>query len=63
MVFGSLTCPTPEQLSAGARPAENLGFARLWFSEDCFFTGELSVMAQLLAATRTIPVGLGLAST
>lgn len=61
VVFGSLT--PPAELSVGARLSENLGFARLWFSEDCFFTGGLSGMAQLLAATRSIPVGLGLAST
>jgi alkanesulfonate monooxygenase SsuD/methylene tetrahydromethanopterin reductase-like flavin-dependent oxidoreductase (luciferase family) len=60
IVFGSLT--PPEQLTAGAALAERLGFGELWFSEDCFFTGGVSGMTQLLAATRTVPVGLGLAS-
>lgn len=60
VVFGSLT--PPEQLTEGAVLAEQLGFGELWFSEDCFFTGGLSGLTQLLAATRTVPAGLGLAS-
>jgi 5,10-methylenetetrahydromethanopterin reductase len=32
------------------------------FSEDCFFTGGLSGLTQLLATTRAVPAGLGLAS-
>lgn len=60
VVFGSLT--PPEELTAGAALAERLGFGELWFSEDCFFTGGLSGLTQLLAATSTVPAGLGLAS-
>ncbi|RFS87414.1 LLM class flavin-dependent oxidoreductase [Actinomadura spongiicola] len=60
VVFGSLT--PPEQLTNAAALAEDLGFGELWFSEDCFFTGGLSGLTQLLAATRTVPAGLGLAS-
>ncbi|NRQ32487.1 LLM class flavin-dependent oxidoreductase [Nonomuraea sp. NN258] len=60
IVFGSLT--PPEELTQGAALAERLGFGELWFSEDCFFTGGLSGLTQLLAATRTVPAGLGLAS-
>src|SRR5689334_3163149 len=60
IVFGSLT--PPEGLTEGAALAERLGFGELWFSEDCFFTGGLSGLAQLLAATREVPAGLGLAS-
>ncbi|MGK5558090.1 LLM class flavin-dependent oxidoreductase, partial [Actinomadura kijaniata] len=60
IVFGSLT--PPEELTAGAALAERLGFGELWFSEDCFFTGGLSGLTQLLAATGTVPAGLGLAS-
>ncbi|WP_433729829.1 LLM class flavin-dependent oxidoreductase [Actinoplanes sp. CA-051413] len=60
VVFGSLT--PPEELASGAALAERLGFGELWFSEDCFFTGGLSGLTQLLAATRTVPAGLGLAS-
>ncbi|MEU4392726.1 LLM class flavin-dependent oxidoreductase [Kribbella sp. NPDC023855] len=60
VVFGSLT--PPEELTRGARLAEELGFGELWFSEDCFFTGGLSGLTQMLAATSEIPAGLGLAS-
>ncbi|GAA2275546.1 hypothetical protein GCM10010149_17930 [Nonomuraea roseoviolacea subsp. roseoviolacea] len=60
VVFGSLT--PPEELTEGAALAERLGFGHLWFSEDCFFTGGLSGLTQLLAATRVVPVGLGLTS-
>ena len=61
LVFGSLT--PPERLAQGSRLAEELGFADVWFSEDCFFTGAMSGMTQLLASTRELTVGLGLAST
>jgi alkanesulfonate monooxygenase SsuD/methylene tetrahydromethanopterin reductase-like flavin-dependent oxidoreductase (luciferase family) len=60
VVFGSLT--PPEQLTEGAALAERLGYGELWFSEDCFFTGGLTGLTQLLAATRSIPAGLGLTS-
>ncbi|MEV4580325.1 LLM class flavin-dependent oxidoreductase [Nonomuraea jabiensis] len=60
IVFGSLT--PPEELTEGAALAERLGFGELWFSEDCFFTGGVSGLTQLLAATRSLPAGLGLAS-
>ncbi len=61
MVFRSLT--PPEHLAAGSRLAEDLGFSDLWFSEDCIFTGAMSGMTQLLASTKSVPVGLGLASS
>jgi 5,10-methylenetetrahydromethanopterin reductase len=60
VVFGSLT--PPEELASGAELAEKLGFGELWFSEDCFFTGGLSGLTQLLASTRSVAAGLGLAS-
>ncbi|NYJ00686.1 alkanesulfonate monooxygenase SsuD/methylene tetrahydromethanopterin reductase-like flavin-dependent oxidoreductase (luciferase family) [Nocardioides thalensis] len=60
IVFGSLT--PPEALPSGARLAEELGFGELWFSEDCFFTGGMSGLTQLLSSTSSIPAGLGLAS-
>ncbi|MFI9814251.1 LLM class flavin-dependent oxidoreductase [Saccharothrix variisporea] len=60
IVFGSLT--PPEGLTAGAAQAERLGFGEVWFSEDCFFTGGLSGLTLLLAATERVPAGLGLAS-
>jgi 5,10-methylenetetrahydromethanopterin reductase len=60
VVFGSVT--PPELIARTARRAEELGFAELWFSEDCFFSGGMSGMAQILAATRQVPVGSGAVS-
>ncbi|MET9031212.1 LLM class flavin-dependent oxidoreductase [Nocardia sp. NPDC004168] len=60
IVFGSLT--PPEGLTAVAARAEQLGFGEVWFSEDCFFTGGVSGLTLLLAATERVPAGLGLAS-
>ncbi|MCP2340160.1 LLM class flavin-dependent oxidoreductase [Actinomadura rupiterrae] len=60
IVFGSLT--PPEELATGAELAERLGFGELWFSEDCFFTGGVSGLTQMLASTGGITAGLGLAS-
>jgi luciferase-like monooxygenase len=50
VVFGSLT--PPEHLAAGSRLAEELGFADLWFSEDCFFTGAMSGLTQMPRPAR-----------
>lgn len=60
IVFGSLT--PPEQIPRGAALAERLGFGEVWFSEDCFFSGGMSGLGQLLSSTTTVPAGLGLAS-
>ena len=60
VVFGSLT--PPEELAREAALAEELGFGDVWFSEDCFFTGGVSGLTQLLASTSRVPAGLGLAS-
>jgi alkanesulfonate monooxygenase SsuD/methylene tetrahydromethanopterin reductase-like flavin-dependent oxidoreductase (luciferase family) len=60
VVFGSVT--PPELIARSARRAEELGFGELWFSEDCFFSGGMSGMAQVLAATREVPVGIGAVS-
>ncbi|MEV5960197.1 LLM class flavin-dependent oxidoreductase [Kribbella sp. NPDC051952] len=60
VVFGSLT--PAEELARGARAAERAGFRQLWFSEDCFFSGGLSGVAQLLASTEQTTAGLGLVS-
>jgi 5,10-methylenetetrahydromethanopterin reductase len=60
VVFGSIT--PPEQIARVARLAEDLGFDELWFSEDCFFSGGMAGMAQILASTRRIPVGAGAVS-
>ncbi|WP_112238004.1 LLM class flavin-dependent oxidoreductase [Kribbella monticola] len=60
VVFGSLT--PAEELAAGARAAEAAGFSEQWFSEDCFFSGGLSGVTQLLASTKGARAGLGLVS-
>lgn len=52
----------PEQIVRMARLAEEDGFGELWFSEDCFFAGAFAGIAAALAATRHLPVGLGVAS-
>lgn len=52
----------PERIPAAARLAEELGFAELWFSEDCFFGGAMSGVTAALAATARLPVGVGIAS-
>ena len=52
----------PDQIASTARLAEGLGFGELWFAEDYFFTGGISGAATALAATREIPVGLGIVS-
>jgi alkanesulfonate monooxygenase SsuD/methylene tetrahydromethanopterin reductase-like flavin-dependent oxidoreductase (luciferase family) len=53
---------TPENIARTARKAEDLGFGELWFSEDCFFTGAMAGVTSALAATRELPVGIGIAS-
>ncbi len=52
----------PERIPGTARLAEELGFGELWFSEDCFFGGAMSGITAALAATKRLPVGLGIAS-
>src|SRR5215831_10508585 len=52
----------PDRIVRTARQAEELGFGELWFSEDCFFTGAFAGIAAAMAATRELPVGLGVAS-
>lgn len=60
LVLGSSV--PPDRVAALARAAEDGGFAELWVAEDYFFTGGISCAAAVLAATRTIPVGLGVIS-
>lgn len=43
-----------------AQQAEELGFGELWFSEDCFFAGGIAGATAALAATRSVPLGLGI---
>lgn len=60
LVLGSHLAP--EQITSTARLAEELGFRELWLAEDYFFTGGISGAGAALAATREIPVGLGIVS-
>lgn len=60
LVLGSAI--PPERLGPTARLGEELGFGELWFAEDCFFTGGISGATAALAATKRIPVGLGIVS-
>jgi alkanesulfonate monooxygenase SsuD/methylene tetrahydromethanopterin reductase-like flavin-dependent oxidoreductase (luciferase family) len=53
---------TPENIARTARKAEELGFGELWFSEDCFFSGAIAGVTSALAATRELPVGIGIVS-
>jgi alkanesulfonate monooxygenase SsuD/methylene tetrahydromethanopterin reductase-like flavin-dependent oxidoreductase (luciferase family) len=52
----------PEDIMRSARRAEERGFGELWFSEDCFFSGAMSGVTAALAATRELPVGVGIVS-
>jgi alkanesulfonate monooxygenase SsuD/methylene tetrahydromethanopterin reductase-like flavin-dependent oxidoreductase (luciferase family) len=52
----------PETLPRLSRLAEELGYGELWFAEDYFFTGGISGATAALAATREIPIGLGVVS-
>lgn len=52
----------PARIPAMARRAEELGYGEVWLAEDYFFTGGISGATAALAATREIPVGLGIVS-
>ncbi|MCW2716795.1 MAG: class flavin-dependent oxidoreductase [Pseudonocardia sp.] len=52
----------PGDIVAMARLAEELGFGELWFSEDCFFSGGIAGSTAALAATTSLPLGLGIVS-
>ena len=52
----------PAEIVPMARLAEELGFGELWFSEDCFFSGAFAGTTAALAATTTLPLGLGIVS-
>ncbi|HZR93703.1 MAG TPA: LLM class flavin-dependent oxidoreductase [Gaiellaceae bacterium] len=60
LVLGSHLAP--EEIASTARLGEELGFCELWLAEDYFFTGGISGAAAALAATETVPVGLGIVS-
>jgi alkanesulfonate monooxygenase SsuD/methylene tetrahydromethanopterin reductase-like flavin-dependent oxidoreductase (luciferase family) len=60
LVLGSHLAP--EDIRSTARLAEELGFGELWLAEDYFFTGGISGAGVALAASDSIPVGLGIVS-
>jgi alkanesulfonate monooxygenase SsuD/methylene tetrahydromethanopterin reductase-like flavin-dependent oxidoreductase (luciferase family) len=49
----------PERLRAVARAAEDSGLAELWFWEDCFWGGGMSLASAVLAWTDRLPVAIG----
>jgi alkanesulfonate monooxygenase SsuD/methylene tetrahydromethanopterin reductase-like flavin-dependent oxidoreductase (luciferase family) len=49
----------PGELGAVAAEAERLGYAEVWLAEDYFELGGIASTAVALAATREIPIGLG----
>jgi alkanesulfonate monooxygenase SsuD/methylene tetrahydromethanopterin reductase-like flavin-dependent oxidoreductase (luciferase family) len=52
----------PDELAAICAEVERLGYAELWLAEDYFELGGIASAAVALAATKTIPVGLGVLS-
>ena len=52
----------PEDVPSIARLAEELGFGEIWLPEDYFFSGAISAASAALAATQSMPVGLGIVS-
>jgi alkanesulfonate monooxygenase SsuD/methylene tetrahydromethanopterin reductase-like flavin-dependent oxidoreductase (luciferase family) len=57
LVLGSHLAPA--RIPETARKAEELGFSELWLAEDYWLTGAVSAATAVLAATSSIPVGLG----
>ncbi|GAA4545766.1 LLM class flavin-dependent oxidoreductase [Amycolatopsis samaneae] len=49
----------PVRLTELARQAEQAGLDEVWVVEDCFYAGGVATAATVLAATGTIPVGVG----
>jgi alkanesulfonate monooxygenase SsuD/methylene tetrahydromethanopterin reductase-like flavin-dependent oxidoreductase (luciferase family) len=60
LVFISAT--PPEQIAPLARMGEELGFGEVWIVEEFFQYGGISAAAAALAATREVPVGIGIIS-
>src|SRR5262249_45814467 len=52
----------PEQIGALARAGEELGFGEVWVVEEYFQYGGGAALGSALAATREIPVGVGIMS-
>ncbi|MGC0362124.1 5,10-methylenetetrahydromethanopterin reductase [Rhodococcus sp. 27YEA15] len=53
----------PEDVASISKQAEDLGFQELWVPEDYFFGGGMATAAIALAATTTIPVGIGVVAS
>ncbi len=49
----------PGELPRIARIAEEAGYAEIWLAEDYFELGGVASVASVLAATNSIPIGLG----
>ncbi len=49
----------PERLREVAHAAEEAGLAELWFWEDCFWGGAMTLASALLAWTDRLAVGIG----
>lgn len=60
IVLGSVL--PPEDIPHVGQRGEELGFGELWLAEDYFFTGGISGATAVLAATKEVPVGLGIVS-
>jgi alkanesulfonate monooxygenase SsuD/methylene tetrahydromethanopterin reductase-like flavin-dependent oxidoreductase (luciferase family) len=52
----------PQQIPQLSRLAESSEYGELWLTEDYFFTGSVAGAMAALAATTSIPVGLGVVS-
>jgi 5,10-methylenetetrahydromethanopterin reductase len=52
----------PLRVQESARRVENAGFGEFWVPEDYYDSGGFTSAALALAATRTIPVGIGVLS-
>jgi 5,10-methylenetetrahydromethanopterin reductase len=58
MLIASAT--PPEKIAETAALAEELGFGAVWVAEECYAHGGFTAAGLALAATRRVPVGLGI---
>ena len=56
------TSTAPENIPSHATAVEEMGFGELWMPEDYFFNAAPASAVAALAATRTLPVGVGVMS-
>lgn len=52
----------PSRLTEAVAEVERLGYAEVWLAEDYFELGGIAAVSAALAATESIPVGLGILS-